>query len=131
MFQRKRYVFTRGDRLVDKLDGQIVQSNAFCNIFRSWNLTDIDGKRLFISHLSVFFRHNANGQPIVGEDGRREKDTVVVSPQKIKEALAESRKRYAEEHGVGLDQRAQHAREASESIEREGASARPLSLEAR
>ena len=71
------------------------------------------------------------GNPIVGEDGRREKDTVVVSPQKIKEALAESRKRYAEEHGVGLDQRAQHAREASESIEREGASARPLSLEAR
>ena len=71
------------------------------------------------------------GNPIVGEDGRREKDTVVVSPQKIKEALAESRKRYAEEHGVGLDQRAQHAREASESIEREGASARPLSLETR
>ena len=71
------------------------------------------------------------GNPIVGEDGRREKDTVVVSPQKIKEALAESRKRYAEEHGMGLDQRAQHAREASESIEREGASARPLSLEAR
>ena len=71
------------------------------------------------------------GNPIVGEDGRREKDTVVVSPQKIKEALAESRKRYAEEHGVGLDERAQHAREASESIEREGASARPLSLEAR
>ena len=49
----------------------------------------------------------------------------------IKDALAESRKRYAEEHGVGLDERAQHAREASESIEREGASARPLSLEAR
>ena len=71
------------------------------------------------------------GNPIVGEDGRREKDTVVVSPQKIKEALTESRKRYAEEHGMGLDQRAQHAREASESIEREGASARPLSLEAR
>ena len=71
------------------------------------------------------------GNPIVGENGRREKDTIVVSPQKIKEALAESRKRYAEEHGVGLDERAQHAREASESIEREGASARPLSLEAR
>ena len=71
------------------------------------------------------------GNPIVGGDGRREKDTIVVSPQQIKEALAESRKRYAEEHGIGLDQRAQHAREASESIEREGASARPLSLEAR
>lgn len=71
------------------------------------------------------------GNPIVGEDGKREKDTVVVSPKQIKDALAESRKRYAEEHGVGLDERAQHAREASESIEREGASARPLSLEAR
>ena len=71
------------------------------------------------------------GNPIVGENGKREKDTIVVSPRQIKEALAESRKRYAEEHGMGLDQRAQHAREASESIEREGASARPLSLEAR
>ena len=71
------------------------------------------------------------GNPIVGENGKREKDTIVVSPRQIKEALAESRKRYAEEHGMGLDQRAQHAREASESIEREGASARPLSLETR
>ena len=71
------------------------------------------------------------GNPIVGENGKREKDTIVVSPRQIKEALAESRKRYTEEHGMGLDQRAQHAREASESIEREGASARPLSLEAR
>ena len=37
MFQRKRYVFTCGDRLVYKFDSQIIQSNTFCNIFRSWN----------------------------------------------------------------------------------------------
>ena len=71
------------------------------------------------------------GSRLGGEDGRRAEDTVDVAPKQIKDALAESRKRYAEEHGVGLDERAQHAREASESIEREGASARPLSLEAR
>jgi len=71
------------------------------------------------------------GNPVVGEGGKRERDTVVVSPQQIKDALAESRKRYAEEHGMGLDQRAQHAREASESIAREGAAARPLSRDAR
>ena len=59
---------------------------------------------------------------------------VRVTPAQIKEALAESRKRYAEEHAKdepGLEQRAQHAREASESIEREGAGERPLSREAR
>ena len=74
---------------------------------------------------------DAEGNPVIGEDGKREKDTVVVSPKQIKDALAESRRRYAEEHGVGLDERAQHAREASESIAREGAAARPLSHEAR
>ena len=74
------------------------------------------------------------GNPVIGDDGRRERDTVKVTPAQIKEALAESRKRYAEEHAKdepGLEQRAQHAREASESIEREGAASRPLSREAR
>ena len=77
---------------------------------------------------------DAEGNPVIGDDGRRERDTVKVTPAQIKEALAESRKRYAEEHAKdepGLEQRAQHAREASESIEREGAASRPLSREAR
>ena len=77
---------------------------------------------------------DAEGNPVIGDDGKRERDTVRVTPAQIKEALAESRKRYAEEHAKdepGLEQRAQHAREASESIEREGAGERPLSREAR
>ena len=77
---------------------------------------------------------DSEGNPVIGEDGRRERDTIVVSPQQIKDALAESRRRYAEEHAKdepGLDQRAQHAREASESIEREGAQERPFAREAR
>ncbi|MGI6221962.1 MAG: DNA gyrase [Coriobacteriales bacterium] len=72
---------------------------------------------------------DAEGNPIIGEDGKRERDTVKVMPAQIKEALAESRKRYAEERAreaPGLDERAQHAREASEAIEREGADPRPL-----
>ena len=77
---------------------------------------------------------DAEGNPVIGEDGKRERDTVKVSPDKIKQALDESRKRYAEEHAAddrGLADRAQHAREASESIEREGAASRPLAHEAR
>lgn len=72
---------------------------------------------------------DAEGNPVIGEDGKRERDTVRVTPAQIKEALAESRKRYAEEHAKdspSLEQRAQHAREASESIEREGAGERPF-----
>ena len=72
---------------------------------------------------------DAEGNLVVGEDGKRERETVRVTPAQIKEALAESRKRYAEEHAKdspSLEQRAQHAREASESIEREGAGERPF-----
>ena len=77
---------------------------------------------------------DAEGNPVIGEDGKRERDTVKVSPDKIKQALAESRKRYAEEHAAddrGLADRAQHARETSGSIEREGAASHPLAHEAR
>lgn len=76
---------------------------------------------------------DAEGKPIVGEDGRREKETLSVSPSQIKEALAEARKRYAQEHrrdDRGLSERAAGAREASESIERAGGG-RPFEREAR
>ena len=74
------------------------------------------------------------GNPVIGEDGRRQRDTIVVTPQQIKDAIAESRRAWLAEHSRddrGLADRAQHAREASESIEREGAASRPLAHEAR
>lgn len=87
---------------------------------------------------------DAEGNLVVGEDGRRERDTVKVMPEKIKDALAEARKRYAEEHSredpdkgkeeredAGLAQRAQHAREASEAIEQGGADEPPFDRDGR
>ena len=44
---------------------------------------------------------DAEGRPVLGEDGRREKETLAVSPAQIKEALAEARKRYSEERARG------------------------------
>lgn len=76
---------------------------------------------------------DAEGRPILGEDGRREKETLVVSPAQIKEALTEARKRYSEEHardGRGLSERAAGARSAAESMER-GGPARPFAREPR
>jgi hypothetical protein len=40
-----------------------------------------------------------DGNPVIGEDGKRLRDTVKVMPQQIKEALAEARKAWAAEHG--------------------------------
>ena len=52
---------------------------------------------------------DAEGRPILGEDGRRQKETVTVTPSQIRDALSEARKRYAEENardGRGLAERA-------------------------
>lgn len=40
------------------------------------------------------------GHPVLDESGRRMKDTVKVMPQQIKDALSESRRRWAEEHSA-------------------------------
>ena len=40
---------------------------------------------------------DAEGRPIVGEDGKREKETMAVMPSQIRDALSEARRRYAEE----------------------------------
>lgn len=75
---------------------------------------------------------DAEGRPIVGEDGRREKETMAVMPSQIRDALSEARKRYAEERsrdGRGLAERAAGAKDASESMERGGA--RPFARDAR
>lgn len=72
------------------------------------------------------------GNPVIGEDGRRQRDTIVVQPQQIKDAIAESRRAWAEEHAKderGLADRAEQARHASENMSREGAEP-PLSREA-
>lgn len=72
------------------------------------------------------------GNPIVGDDGKREKEVVKVMPAQIKEALTEARKRYAAEHAKddrGLAERADAAKEASDSMEK--GEDRPLDRESR
>lgn len=66
-----------------------------------------------------------DGNPVIGEDGKRLRDTVKVMPQRIKEALAEARKAWAAEHGrdaQSLSGRAQDARQTSDAMSHEGAS---------
>lgn len=72
------------------------------------------------------------GNPIVGDDGKREKEVIKATPDQIKTALAEARKRYAAEHGKderGLAERAQEAKEASDAMEK--GEERPLDHESR
>lgn len=72
------------------------------------------------------------GNPVIGEDGRRQRDTIVVTPQQIKDAIAESRRAWLAEHSRddrGLADRAQQARHASEAASKE-APERPLSRDA-
>lgn len=72
---------------------------------------------------------DAEGNPVIGEDGRREKDTVKVMPQQIKDALAESRRAWAAEHSPDsrpLAEKAVGAKDASDSLGRaEGAERAP------
>jgi len=72
------------------------------------------------------------GNPIIGDDGKREKEVVKVTPGQIKTALSEARKRYAEEHAKderGLSERAEQAKEASDAMEK--GEERPLDHESR
>lgn len=74
-----------------------------------------------------------DGNPVLGDDGKRLKDTVKVMPQQIKDALAESRKRWAEEHGRdsrGLSERSEQARAAAKAMDGHRGS-RPLDREQR
>lgn len=76
---------------------------------------------------------DAEGKPVIGEDGKRQKETLSIKPEQLKEALSEARKRYAEEHSKderSLSERAEGAREAAEGMEKDG-SARPLDRESR
>lgn len=72
------------------------------------------------------------GSPIIGDDGKREKEVIKVTPEQIKTALSEARKRYAEEHAKderGLSERAEQAKEASDAMEK--GDERPLDHESR
>lgn len=73
------------------------------------------------------------GKPVLGEDGKRQKETLPIKPEQLKEALSEARKRYAEEQAKdnrSLTERAEGAKEAADSIEKDGGD-RPLERENR
>ena len=75
---------------------------------------------------------DAEGKPVLGDDGKRQKESLTVKPEQIKNALAEARKRYAEEHAKderGLSERAEQAKEASDAMEK--GEERPLDHESR
>lgn len=72
------------------------------------------------------------GNPIIGDDGKREKEVIKVTPEQVKTALSEARKRYAEEHAKderALSERAEQAKEASDAMEK--GEERPLDHESR
>ncbi len=75
---------------------------------------------------------DAEGKPVLGDDGKRQKESLTVKPEQIKTALAEARKRYADEHAKderGLSERAEQAKEASYAMEK--GDERPLDHESR
>ncbi len=75
---------------------------------------------------------DAEGKPVLGDDGKRQKESFTVKPEQIKTALSEARKRYAEEHAKddrGLSERAEQAKEASDAMEK--GEERPLDHESR
>lgn len=75
---------------------------------------------------------DAEGKPVLGDDGKRQKESLTVKPEQIKTALAEARKRYADEHAKderGLSERAGQAKEASDAMEK--GDERPLDHESR
>lgn len=75
---------------------------------------------------------DAEGKPVLGDDGKRQKESLTVKPEQIKAALSEARKRYAEEHAKderGLSERAEQAKEASDAMEK--GEERPLDHESR
>lgn len=76
---------------------------------------------------------DAEGKPVLGEDGKRQKETFSIKPDQLKEALLEARKRYAEEQAKddrSLAERAEGAKEAAGSMEKDG-DGRPLGRESR
>lgn len=75
---------------------------------------------------------DAEGKPVLGDDGKCQKESLTVKPEQIKTALAEARKRYADEHARderGLSERAEQAKEASDAMEK--GDERPLDHESR
>lgn len=63
---------------------------------------------------------DADGNRLLDQDGRPERETVKVMPQAIKEALTEARKAWAQQHGQGrsLRERADTARDDAQRMQR-------------
>lgn len=63
---------------------------------------------------------DADGNRLLDQDGRPERETVKVMPQAIKEALTEARKAWAQQHGQGrsLHERADTARDGAQRMQR-------------
>ncbi|HJH74551.1 MAG: DNA gyrase [Gordonibacter pamelaeae] len=63
---------------------------------------------------------DADGNRLLDQDGRPERETIKVTPQAIKEALTEARKAWAQQHGQGrsLRERADTARDGAQRMQR-------------
>ena len=61
---------------------------------------------------------DAEGNPVLGEDGRRERETAKVDPRELRDAIVEGRRRWAKQHSKGrrLGKRASEAREGSRGM---------------
>ena len=61
---------------------------------------------------------DAEGNPVLGEDGRRVRESARVDPAELRDAIVEGRRRWAREHSQGraLGARASEAREGSRGI---------------
>lgn len=65
---------------------------------------------------------DADGEPVLDEDGRQVKDTIKVMPSQLKEAIDKGNKEYR----ASLGDKAKEAREASENQTREARQAEPV-----
>ena len=73
---------------------------------------------------------DADGNPMPDENGRNQVETRKVAPQAIKEALVESRRRWAEAHSAPrpLAEHAMDARACSEAMRADGAPDQPQAV---
>ena len=73
---------------------------------------------------------DADGNPMPDENGRNQVETRKVAPQAIKEALVESRRRWAEAHSAPrpLAEHAMDARACSEAMRADGAPEQPQAV---
>ena len=105
------------------IDGQDVSYFEFSPLFvnpskyKGENFRDIP----LLSHKEVWLRKDAldaEGNPVIGEDGRPVTEILKVMPSDLKEAVDSGRRQYLE----SLGDRAKGAREAADALDRNSAS---------